>query len=263
MLRLYRIMQVVPFPDAKEKPMDRLIINDELIHQLIKEVSPLVESETTWQVRLDSLEYKVVPRQRGYEEIIYTRIRDLGIPFEEPLVKDPFTRLFEYLVEHSYIAAYLPGSQRIYVVSENVDDSNMDGLRLVVAHELVHRAQHLRYPGVIKQLDRNMLTLLKPYLEAGNPLDIAQVRAVLDEIEPTMILLESHAAFIQNLIGVKYFPQAKIEEHLTLLTVLLQWIYKRQASRYTRGLPAIEAASQSGNIDQLFHNPKSVMNFGL
>jgi hypothetical protein len=33
------------------------------------------------------------------------------------------------------------------IIGENVDDSNIDGLRLVVAHELVLRGQHLQEAG--------------------------------------------------------------------------------------------------------------------
>jgi len=65
----------------------------------------------------------------------------LGLPFNPG--RDIVTRTVEYLVENNVLAAYEPLTNELMVVRENVDDSNLDGLKVVLGHELTHRGQHM------------------------------------------------------------------------------------------------------------------------
>lgn len=242
--------------------MVKLNVDDATVQDLLQSVGALVEAETGWELSLADLRCKVVSRSRGYEELIFNRIRDLGINIEDDFPRDPFTRLFEYLVENSYMAAYLPGSGCIYLIRENVDDSNLEGLKLVLAHELVHRAQHLRFPDLMHALDLHLLAMVKPLLEPGNTdpavPNFEDIHRRLAEVEPVMTLIESHAFYIQERIRTRYYPDARIEHHRTLLTIILEWLNGSGENRYTRGLPAIEQAYAGGDIEALFRQPERV-----
>ncbi len=75
----------------------------------------------------------MVPKNRGFEEIVMARLQALGAEhcFND---KDSLAdRFMAYVIEGSLLAAYLPASQELLVVRENLDDSNLDGLRLVLA----------------------------------------------------------------------------------------------------------------------------------
>jgi hypothetical protein len=57
------------------------------------------------------------------------------------------------MLEFTILAAYQPITGEILAIRENVDDSNLEGLKLVVGHELVHRGQHVQYPELFLRLD--------------------------------------------------------------------------------------------------------------
>ncbi len=241
--------------------MTKLDLDKATIDTLVQEMGVIVERETGWRLDIPNLKIQVVPKERGFEELVIRRITEVGIQLPVDLPKDLFTRIIEYLIENSYLAGYLPGSGSICIVRENVDDSNMDGLRLVIAHELVHRAQHLRFPQLIARMDAQLVDMLKPLLEPDHNAvpDMNAVNLHLTQVEPVMTLFESHAAFIQQRIKERYYPQARIEEHFTLLATILEFLFGARQNRYTRGLPAIDAAYAEGKIDDLFENPTLVM----
>lgn len=60
-------------------------------------------------------------------------------------------RTVEYLVEINVLAAYEPLTNELMVVRGKVDDSNLDGLKLVLAHELTHRGQHVHHPALFER----------------------------------------------------------------------------------------------------------------
>lgn len=223
-----------------------LEITDALLREVVSEVGPLVEAETGWPLELEGLGIRAVAKERGYEEIVLGRLRGAGVALEEAVRPRLLERLLEYLVEANVLAAYEPSSSALIVVRENVDDSNMNGLRLVVGHELVHRAQHVRYPELFNRLDSAIRSLFDE--TAG----LRDVLGRLNAIQPLMSLIESHAWYVQESLRRTRFPDAVIEHHFNIATVLMRLFGARKMVQYEEALPEITAAAADGRLDELF-----------
>lgn len=228
--------------------MSKLDVTDALIRTLIREVAPLVSHLTGWNLEIAGLGVRVLPRHRGYEEIVVGRLQAAGLAVDPDHSRGAIERLFEHMLEDNIIAAYDHGRRRILVVRENVDDSNMDGLRLILCHELVHRGQHVRHAGLFERLD---VVVREAYTQAaaGNP---SAALPKLQEAEKQMTVMESHARFVETEIKRLYLPRAVPESHFNILTLLFRFLGKRKLSQYVNGIPAVAQATQAGKVDDLY-----------
>jgi len=237
--------------------MAKLQVNNKLVSELVGEVSPLVRKLTGWELASDELRSQVIPKQRGYEEIFINQLQYLGIPEYEDDPRDLFERLAEYLLEANVLAAYLPWKDEVVVLRENVDDSNLDGLRVILGHELVHRAQHINYPEIFQELEilsrRIFLILYEaqaiPYLE--------QIMDTLMEIRSIMTLFESHATVVQHTLNKNFYPDAMIESHWSLPTMIFHLVGAEKLSQYRDGIPMVVEAMERGTIDDLYQRKGS------
>jgi hypothetical protein len=228
--------------------MARLILDDALITQIISEVGPLVSSITGWDLQLKSMRSRVLPRERGYEEIVEKKLVLLGIPPDPG--RNIVTRTVEYLVENNVLAAYEPLTNELMVVRENVDDSNLDGLKVVLGHELTHRGQHMTHPELFDQVNQLMTAMIHE-METGQA-NLSKLQGFFEKAKPLMTLTESHASYVQGVLIQRFFPQAQIEHHFTLPILLFRVLGYGKVAQYTEGLPEVAAAMQAGGVDGLF-----------
>jgi hypothetical protein len=230
--------------------MAKLDVSDRLVRALLDEVVPLVEESTKWDIQAKTLCYRVLPKKRGYEEIVLGRIKGAGILVDENHRKTIIERLIEYIFESNVAGAYQPASGEILIIRENVDDSNLDGLKLILAHELVHRGQHVNFPHIFDNLDvtiRNIFQLINQ--EASN---LGEIIRMLEKVRPSMTLIESHAHYIQNLLKQLYYPEARLETHFNMASLLMRFLGKKKISQYTEGVPQIISAVKSESVDSLY-----------
>jgi hypothetical protein len=230
--------------------MARLKITDELIHDILYQVAPLISQATSWNLDLPNLHSRVLPKARGYEEILLGRLNQIGIHGWEEGMPDFLERMVEYLIEGNILAAYQPGAGEILVIRENVDDSNLEGLELILAHELVHRGQHMEHANLFIRLDDLLRQIFREM--KSDTTDIARIQMIFEHIQPIMTLLESHATYIQGKLKQTYFPNAQIETHFNIASSLMRLIGMPKIAQYTQGLPQVSAAVQSGNIELLY-----------
>jgi hypothetical protein len=230
--------------------MTKLTIDDHLISSLISEIAPLVTSITGWDLQLSTLDRQVVPKEQGYEAILEGRLRALGIPVSTE--RDFINRMLEYLIENNVMAAYEPLTNRLMVVRENVDDSNLDGLKLILAHELTHRGQHIHHPQLFDRVNRALQAVFQE-MNKDQP-NLQKMVGYFEEVKPLMTLIESHANYAQGALCQRYFPQAQIERHFTLPVLLFRVLGFGKTTQYTDGLPQVAAAMQQGNADHLFRS---------
>jgi len=230
--------------------MAKLMIDNALLTSLIGEVAPLVSFVTGWDLHLATLQSRALPKDQGYEEIVLGRLQGLDIQDWKELMPDFFERIIEYMVEQNTLAAYMPGIGEILVIRENVDDSNLDGLKLVLAHELVHRGQHMVHANLLTRVDN---LLRQAFLDIKtNTTDLMSMRLYFEQIQPIMTLLESHATYIQGYLKQVYFPEAHIESHFNLGTLLMRLVGAPKVAQYTDGLPQVAEAVKSGRIESLY-----------
>jgi hypothetical protein len=229
--------------------MTKLTIDDRLITPLISEVAPLVSSIISWDLQISNLRIRLLPKDQGYEQIVQEKLRLLGLPASKE--RDIVNRAVEYLVENNLLAAYESLSNELMIVRENVDDSNLEGLKLILAHELTHRGQHVRHPELFERVNRILINVFKD-MEAGK-VDLHKTLACFEEVKPIMTLIESHASYVQTLLKQHYFPQAQIETRFTLPVILFRILGVAKISQYTEGLPQVAEAMQHGTVEALFH----------
>ena len=230
--------------------MAKLTIDNALLSSLIDDLAPLVSSETGWNLQLTSLNSRVLPKSLGYEEILLGRLHHMGIQDWEDLMPDFLERMIEYLIEENTLAAYLSGTGEILVIRENVDDSNLDGLRLILAHELVHRGQHMVHGSILTQVD-NLLRQAFAEMKS-NTANMTKMQLIFNQMQPIMTLLESHATYIQGFLKQSYFPTARIETHFNIAALLMRLVGMPKIAQYTNGLPQIASAARSGNLKSLY-----------
>jgi hypothetical protein len=233
--------------------MAKLEITDVTLKRLIAEVAPHVEQATGWELNLGTLGARALPKNRAYEEIVLGRLRNIGDEGDTAARRGLIERLVEYVFEGSIQAAYQPNDQAILVVRENVDDSNLDGLRLTLAHELVHRSQHVTHPELFAKIENQLHAISLATIEKPEPDQVQTILQTLEEIRPIMVLLESHAFYIQKQLAVNVYPHGRIEEQRSLPVYLFRLFGGYKLSQYHEGLPAISNAAQNGQVDALFH----------
>ncbi len=230
--------------------MTKLPIDNAMLASLVGEVAPWVGSITGWDLNLTSLKCRALSKDQGYEEIVLGRLQGVNIDEWKELMPDFLERLIEFMVEENALAAYMPGAGEILVMRENVDDSNLDGLKLVLAHELTHRAQHMAHGRLFARLDRllwQVFTLIQSP-ETG----LQPMQQIYAQVQPIMTLLESHASYIQGIVKQNYLPEARVEKHFNLATILLRVIGAPKVAQYTEGLPQVIEAANAGRLEALF-----------
>jgi hypothetical protein len=232
--------------------MDKLEITDQLIQKVIVEVAPLVSNVTGWDLRLADLRSRVVPRDQGYEAILLGRLYQAGLQDLQELMPDLLEKMIEYLIEQNALAAYMPGAGEILVIRENVDESNLAGLKLILCHELVHRGQHLFHPELFARTD----ALLREAVGDmhGEAVDLQRSRQIAEELRPIMSLIESHAAYVQQLVKLAYFPDARIETHFNLASLLMRFVGADKLAQYTNALPQVAQAAAAGKLESLYNS---------
>ncbi len=230
--------------------MERLQVTDALIGQLIREVAPLVEAATQWPLELDSLRWRVLRKDRGFEEVVLGRMRGAGIPVDDDVPRGIIGRIVEYVVEDNVLGAYQPSTRELLIVRENVDDSNLNGLRLVVSHELVHRGQHVHHGYLFDRVDK-ILRETVGGMASGRP-SPRDLRAKIDRVTPIMTLIESHACYVQEILRREHFPDAVIESHFNIATLLLRVFGGRKVKQYTGDVSRIAEAAATGGVEPLY-----------
>lgn len=232
----------------------RINVTDELIAELITRVAPLVEQETGWDLALSTLKSKALPKNRGYEEILLGRLQSAGITIDEDSPRFLIERLVELVLEANIYAAYDPGTQTIYMIRENVDDSNLHGMMVILAHELVHRGQHIQHPEMFARADAVIREIYADLINGVHRIDEESVMEKIQSMQSSMTLMESHATFVQQQITARYFPDAQIETHFNLMSLFFRLAGGAKISQYTQGLPEIARAVRNGQIDSLYQN---------
>jgi hypothetical protein len=230
--------------------MAELIVTKALIDYLVSEVAPYVEQETKWQLDLKILKTWVIPREYAYEVIILKQSRNFlkGLPSTAAHSSFMIPPLKEKMFEANILGAFEPTSLELIIVQENVDDSNLDGLKVVIAHELTHFGQYLHHKKIFDQLDDMKSFITEAYYRQ----DEREVVAIMNRVQPLMTLLESHAYFIEEQIRKLIYPKARIESHFNWATMMMSLLAPNKQAQYLDGLPAIRSAVKENSLDDLF-----------
>ncbi len=230
--------------------MAHLDVSESLVRRLVGGVAPLVSHLTGWNLRTGDLGARVLGKDGCNEEIVRRRLKSAGIALAPRQADGFYERLIARLLEENILAAYDHGGQEIIVVRENVEEGDLDGLRLVLAHELVHRGQHVQHRNVFDLAD----SLLREAVSAGgqdrDAADLAPRR--LSRLDAIMTLLESHARYVEQEVNRLYLPRATVQSHFNMLAFLFQALTPHKSRQYSEGLPEVASAVRTGTVDSLY-----------
>lgn len=230
--------------------MAYLDVSEDLVRRLVAGVAPLVSHLTGWNLRTGDLGARVLERAGCNEEILGRRLKSAGIIPIPRQAGDFYELLMDRLLEENILAAYDHGGQEIVVVRENVEGSDLDGLRLVLAHELVHRGQHVQHRNIFVLADA---LLREAVSEAGpDPDTAAAPPGQPSRLDAIMTLLESHARYVEQEVNRLYLPRAKVQSHFNMLAFLFQALNPRKSRQYSDGLPEVANAVRAGTVDSLY-----------
>lgn len=201
----------------------RLTITEGLVRSIITEVAPVVETLTGWDLAIDRMGVRVITRDRAYEEVYLARLHGLGLWQEHLEAAGVLEHLAEYVVERTIVAAYDHLATRLLVVSTNVDEGNLDALRVIVGHELVHRGQAVHHPELFAQLDQVILAVIRD--------ETMGLREAIAQVQPMMKLIEGHASLVTTQLRRRY-PSAQFEHPPWLPGLILGWVAGLKMEQY-------------------------------
>ena len=173
--------------------MSKLIVTKELVDYLLVEVVPYVEQATGWQLDINRLNIRVVPRELAYEAIVlHQNILHYGDQAEKrEQLSYAVHPLIEKMIESNILGAFEPSTRELIIVKENVDDGNLDGLKVVILHELVHYGQYLYHQTIFNNLETLRYQVTNTYENQ----ETEKALALLEKTQKLMTLLEKSCSF--------------------------------------------------------------------
>lgn len=180
-----------PLPGVEARPghgkdVRRLRLDDELVRHCLEEVAPLVESITGWPHLLSGVRF---------------RISSLAGLAEDATLEDAGLRWLRQRA-CGYIAAYNPLEHVIYIDRARTERLNLDGMKVVMGHELVHVGQCRLHPEVAAR-------------RAAKPRAEADVADQLVQWEDTWV--EGYAYYLERDFIQAHYNLATFFQHAPLL----------------------------------------------
>jgi hypothetical protein len=210
---------LVPIPGLRD--VVRLDLDDELISHALHEVVGHVERLTGWSGLLDDLRTADIS---AFGAEIGQVMTDAGI--EGRFARGVARAIFERVVLYATFGLYSPHSHTIFLNAGALEHCNLDGLKVILGHELVHVGQFRNHPELIEKHRRVTADLSRRLAEAGDgPVD---VNALLEDapIRTHMRLIEGYAAYIQGYLEAIY-PLAMVVPHRSWFDRLVIAAFRR------------------------------------
>jgi hypothetical protein len=214
---------------------------------IIEEVAPHVERLTGWDVLSGQLGLLIIPKERAFEEIALGRLERIGVPVSSlPAATNVVERVMSYVLRSAILAAYDPTLDSIFIVRDNVDEANLDGLKVILGHELVHRGQAKRYPAHLAFVDATVREMMM------RPKGLLDLWQKTNDVNRIMTLIEGHATWVHEQLQ-RIYPNARIRRHhFSILTALLRIVAAAKVHQYTAGKRLVAQAGDPASIEELY-----------
>lgn len=219
----------------------RLDVDRELVYACLQEVAPKVERLTGWRGLLEDLEIAVT---NNYRKSVFRLVGELGV------ATSFWDRTALRLLFKMFMAQYEPLSQVLVVHQRPCARCNLDGLKVILGHELVHVGQFKHSPTIVRQY-RESLQWLRRTME-DTKLTFREMVENLDYSlhQDFMSQIEGYATYIQRYLE-RYYNCAEIVPPRTLLprTVLrlisfvipdLNELFRVKSEQYQGGVEVFE-----------------------
>lgn len=198
-----------------EKRVRRLKISNELVTHCLCEMSPLVEQLTGWTGLATNAKITVTSEA---DRILARQFTELGLQ-RYPLIG----RLVSRTLYATSYAFYDPLSGEIVVNETLTAHCSLDGLKIILGHELVHEGQFRHSRGLIDEYRRACHNLVDFCLTSETE-SISDLAATIQESPAYGIMarLEGYAYYIQKDFLEKYYNCALIIPHVSLFSHVAQ-----------------------------------------
>lgn len=175
-------------PTPGYRVVNRLNLSDELVAHCLEEVTPLVEHLTGWTGLLDDVEVRIAT---DVGEIMAEVMARAGM--SEPTFLD---RAFWRNISLAFAALYEPISKTVLVNSSAARKQNLDSLKVILGHELVHVGQFKYSPG----LEDEYISHLRTIKEIVSRTDLSEMMELVRDpkVQLHMYRIEGYAAYIQE-----------------------------------------------------------------
>ncbi len=232
---------------TREQGYQVLEVTEATVRGAVVEVAPYVEQLTGWNVQWEDASYRVIPKDLAFEEIALGRLQRLGVSVHEAGLQGLLGRLMEYVLEAVVLAAYDPSNGTLYIVRENVDESNWEGLKVVLGHELVHRGQSLYHPELFRELDDGIRQLASDQQSWGELWERVQ------RLNAIMTVIEGHASYVDHRLRELY-PSAEVEQHFNLPVILFRLVGVMKVRQYEEGRRLVTQQIERGELESLYRD---------
>ena len=199
------------------KRVERLEVDVDLVKDCLIEVTPLVEQLTGWRHLLDDLNIVVVDNAGDY------LIKDFAelLNVEE----DSFgAKVMKVALQHcaAFLGLYDPIRHTLIINEDMMEHHNMDALKVVIGHELVHVGQFKNHPELIEE-HKLRFAELKSLFERET-LSIEEFKEKFESFgfQSQMKELEGYAYYIQRDFLEAHYNLSTFFEHSSLIERLMK-----------------------------------------
>jgi hypothetical protein len=211
---------VDPTPGYRKK-VKRLNLDNELLRYAIEDVAPLVETLTGWRNLLDNdLTVVLTSDFRPYMKELEKLRNEIsqGNSWLDMINDLIFKRL------NNVLALYDPYSHTIAVNEQEMAYHNLDALKVVLGHELVHVGQFQYASNALKERTAGIESMARLFakIESGDiPLHQLVQRIGSSSFMAHMTRIEGYAHYIQKDFLEKQYNMATFFEHPSILAIVI------------------------------------------
>ncbi len=208
-----------PTPGA-DKRVQRLDLDHDLVKHCLAEVTPLVESLTGWSGLLDDLKIDVTDELSRY--VLGPVVEALGMSMGSlqgrvmGLMADQFA---------DFLALYDPLTHTVVVHSQKAARQNLDALKVIIGHEMVHVGQFKSNPKLVERYKSMLAEVaqLEIFSQDDGSVDSEALAQAMraSPMQSVMEELEGFAYYIQRDFLEKHYNLATFFTHRSFIERLL------------------------------------------
>ncbi len=195
-----------------------LQVDDDIVRHCLTEVAPRVQRLTRWPGLLDDLQVRVSEDLGDYLDTLFERY---------DAKPDALTaRLVHGVLKRRVLALYDPLLDAIFVNTRTSRHCNLDGLKVILGHELVHVGQFRKSPRLRAQYETRTREMMELEVGDQSPAELLESLRKSD-LHRHMEDIEGYAHYIQTDFLEKHYNCSMIVHHVSLFDRALAYLLQR------------------------------------
>jgi hypothetical protein len=195
------------------KRVKRLNLDDELLSHCLTEVTPIVEYLTGWKDLLLNLNFKIT---NDFTEVFSNL---MSINGSKKI--DMFEKIIFKSISKGFLALYDPSTHCIYIHKDRVSLQNLDAVKVILGHELVHVGQFKYFPELIQEQRKAVQFLQSLETVEFDSISDFIIKFKDSEYNLFMQKIEGYAYYIQTEYLQNYYNCATFFEQGSIIQDLI------------------------------------------